>query len=88
MSTGRDTAKVRKLNANPQVSLSFRTWNMFISQGTGRICTEEDVVQRVAGILNRKYGGAWGSETQFVRRLLHDDIVLLEIVPHSQRQFP
>ena len=53
-------------------------------RGRGRICTEEDLVLRVAPILNAKYGSAWGDDAQMSRRLLDGDIVLLEIMPLTQ----
>ena len=83
VATGRDTLKVRRLQANPRVSLTFHRRKGAILEGTGHICAEEALVQRIAPILNRKYGGAWGSDAWFARRLLGEDIVLLEITPLS-----
>ena len=84
MATEGDSRKVHKLRANPWVRLAFRRRNIPTMRGRGRICTEEDLVLRVAPILNDKYGSAWGDDAQMARRLLGGDIVLLEITPLTQ----
>ena len=79
MATGRGSRKVCKLKANPRARLAFCRRNGPTVEGRGRICTEEDLVRRVAPVLNHKYGGAWGPDPQMACRLLGWDIVLLEI---------
>ena len=81
IATGRDSLKVRKLQADPRVRLAFGRPDGPATEGAGHICTDEVLVQHVAPILNRKYGGAWGPNAHMVRRLLGGDIVLLEITP-------
>ena len=84
VATERDSRKARKLGANPRVKLTFHCRNAPTMRGRGRICTEEDLVLRVAPILNDKYGSAWGDDAQMSRRLLDGGIVLLEIMPLTQ----
>lgn len=73
------TRKVRKLWDNPRVRLTFRDGGTIAVEGTGRICSEVALIRKVAPVLNRKYGGAWGRDVRMVERLLSADLVLLEV---------
>jgi PPOX class probable F420-dependent enzyme len=79
MATGRESLKTRKLRADPRVRLRFG--NRIALDGAGRICAEKALVERIAPLLNGKYGNAWGANAQMVNRLMCGDSVLLEITP-------
>ena len=78
VATGRGSKKVLKLQATPKVGIRVRGSKLTL-EATGRIVSDRQMVERVAPILNQKYGGAWGDDTRMIGRLMAEDIVLLEI---------
>ena len=82
VATRRGSKKVLKLQAtSPATSkagIRVRGSKLTL-EATGRIVSDQHIVERVAPLLNQKYGGAWGDDTRMIGRLMAEDIVLLEI---------
>jgi PPOX class probable F420-dependent enzyme len=79
ISTGKNSLKARKLQSDPRVALALGRAKGPRVEGEARFCTQEETARRVAGLLNKKYGGYYGSEAEFATRTLHGDGALLEI---------